>query len=870
MSSVSSGAGAAQAGQVETNLRALFERDAYWRHRERRLVFWYDPEGAFAELADSLALPGVEILTLGDTPFATKYTLLVEHPDTPFLLYSQAAEPPHAENALLDLQLSGQVFSADRAAILFRDLGLLDRELEAYLREHLSFFNAKARAEALLNIGVAADTGVVELRLAMMAVVAEVRTPDAASLIRTLLMGGLDPEENALWTKLGKFFEPAEVWALVTWALGYQSEQPSLRGLFVALTLTHLEHDLHGTLPPRFDAQLIAPGSRAYTFIDRWLRHREDAPHYAELAAEITPDLQLEEMVAELDPAVYADVETFALFDKTLVRALVERLTHDPPEPGDLSALVKARKTRVWYDKYRDYYAALEAAAKLLNLQGKLLPLRGDAPELFRRYHGELYALDQAYRAFVCASDRTLQVADVLTPLVEQIERVYVQGFLEPLGAAWSDALEPLGAWQLAGVRGQQHFFGDHVYPLLNKNDREKVFVVISDALRYEVADELRAALVVALRGEAELTPLLGVLPSITKLGMAALLPGRALSLTDDARVLRDGLSTQGSEARGAVLQAHVRQALGASAVVMRASDVLRMGRDEGRSAVQPHRVVYIYHNVIDSVGDKASSERDVFDACETAVRELQNLTRRLVNQLNATNVFITADHGFLYQRQPLTEADKLPLPEDRGSESSRRYAVGTNLGVPRGTLGFSLPHLKNTEGEVLSAVVPRGTLRFALQGAGSQYVHGGASLQEVTVPLLHYKHVRASKGDSGASQKAGIQITAASRRVTNTRFSLTVLQTQPVGERIRVREVSVGFYDARGGAVTDERVVLLSSAAEAASARQQTLRFAVTEPNPDRTKTYYLVVRDTEDNLELVRESWSISLAITDDFGDF
>ena len=57
---------------------------------------------------------------------------------------------------------------------------------------------------------------------------------------------------------------------------------------------------------------------------------------------------------------------------------------------------------------------------------------------------------------------------------------------------------------------------------------------------------------------------------------------------------------------------------------------------------------------------------------------------------------------------------------------------------------------------------------------------------------------------------------------------------------------------------------------AEAASARQQTLRFSVTETNPDRTKTYYLVVRDTEDNLELVRESWSISLAITDDFGDF
>jgi uncharacterized protein (TIGR02687 family) len=481
-----------------------------------------------------------------------------------------------------------------------------------------------------------------------------------------------------------------------------------------------------------------------------------------------------------------------------------------------------------------------------------------------------LYGLDQAYRTFVCASDRTLQVGDVLAPLVAQIERSYVQGFLEPLGQAWSEALEPLGAWDLGGVRGQQHSFGDHVLPLLLKNDREKAFVVISDALCYEVADELRSELVVALRGEADLTPMLGVLPSITKLGMAALLPGRALRLMDDKKVLQSGLSTQGSEAREAILQAYAQKELSASAVVLSAGDVLRMSREEGRSAVQPHRVVYIYHNVIDSTGDKAASEREVFDACETAVQQLQNLTRRLANQLNATNVFITADHGFLYQRQRLAEADKLTLPEDKGIDHSRRYVVGRALSAPRSTLGFALPHLTNAGGAALSAVVPRGTLRFAIQGAGSQYVHGGASLQEVTVPLLHYKHVRASKGDSGASQKTSLQITAASRRITNTRFSLTILQTQPVGERVRAREVSVGFYDAQGKPVTEERVVLLSSAAEAASARQQTLRFSVTEANPDRTKTYYLVVRDTEDSLELVRESWSISLAITDDFGDF
>lgn len=860
----------AESGQIEANLRALFERDAFWSHGGRRLVFWYDPDGSFRELASSLTLPDAEILTLGDTPFATKYKLLVEQPETPFVLYFPSAEPENEANALLDLQLAGQVFSADRAAILFRDLGLLERSHEGYLREHLDFFNAKARTDALMALGVAPDATEMDLRLAMMCVTADLKTVDAHTLVRTLLAAGLEAQDNPVWVKLTKFFTPDEVWEVVTWSLSYRAEQPSLRGLFVALTLTHLDHDLRATLPSRFDRLVIAPAARAFAFVDRWLRHSEEVERYAELTREVTPDLGLEELVAELDPAVYAEVETFELVDKALVRALVERLTHDPPLADGLDTLVKGRKTKAWYGRYRDYYAALEAAARLVGLLQTLAPFEGSAPKLFTQYRDSLFACDQAYRAFVCASDRTLQVADVLSPLVTQIEGAYVQGFLEPLGQAWSDVLETQAEWRLQGILGQQDFFTLQVKPLLDKNDREKAFVVISDALRYEVADELRGDLIRGLRGEADLSAMVSVLPSITKLGMAALLPGRGLTLTDDERVLKAGANTQGRDARHALLQAYVQRELGDSAGVLMADDVLRMSREEGRSAVTPHRVIYIYHNVIDSVGDKAASERDVFSACETALTELQNLTRRLVNQLNATNVFITADHGFLYQRQRLADADKEPLPPDRGLERSRRYVVGRELRAPRGTLGFRLPFLTGTSGEALEAVVPRGTLRFSISGAGSQYVHGGASLQEVVVPLIHYKHVRASKGDSGPSQKTNLQVTAASRRITNTRFSLTILQTLPVGERVRPREVSIGYYDAQGTPVTEERKVLLASTAEAASARQQTLRFSVSAANPDRTKTYYLVVRDTEDNLELIRENWTISLAITDDFGDF
>lgn len=84
-------------------------------------------------------------------------------------------------------------------------------------------------------------------------------------------------------------------------------------------------------------------------------------------------------------------------------------------------------------------------------------------------------------------------------------------------------------------------------------------------------------------------------------------------------------------------------------------------------------------------------------------------------------------------------------------------------------------------------AIVPRGSLRFAVQGAGVQFVHGGASLQEVCVPVITYHHQRA-KGDEGPARKVRVQVSARVRRVTNNRFSLTLVQTEAVEGRWRSR----------------------------------------------------------------------------------
>jgi uncharacterized protein (TIGR02687 family) len=415
----------------------------------------------------------------------------------------------------------------------------------------------------------------------------------------------------------------------------------------------------------------------------------------------------------------------------------------------------------------------------------------------------------------------------------------------------------------LEGIASQTRFFGRYVFPILERSDREKAFVIISDALRYEVASELQEVIKQEIRGETTLEAQLGVLPSVTRLGMAALLPGSKLELIpgdDDVRL--DGLSTKGTLARQKVLTENSR----VDATVINAKDLLAMNTEEGRLAVQPYRLIYIYHNVIDATGDKPANERQVLSACSTAISELLRLVKKICNSINGTNVIITADHGFLYQRRPIQEADKRPLPSGEAVlESKRRYLLAQEQVNDPTLLHFSLPYIENDA----IAIVPRGSLRFAVQGAGAQFVHGGASLQEVCVPVLTYHHQRAVKGDEGPARKVGVQVSARVRRVTNNRFSLTLVQTDAVEGRWRSRQVTVALYDPQTNTpITDVRGANLSSTSPHPSEREISLRLTVAIANPPSNA--YLIVKDADDESELLRENWAVSLGIANDFGDF
>ena len=860
--------------QIKGTLNLWVSDHKRWAHEGRKLIFWYDPEESFREIFDDIEVDGLEKYELADSPFFEKYYLLVEHPQKNFLVYAPFAEPAPKENWMLDLQLSGQVFSADPAAMIYRTLGLHTKRLEHAIRQQQSFFNSKKRYDDLVAMNLATNIDEAGLQLGMMSVLAKLKVPDASLLIRRVLIAGLEEDDNKLWQEIVKHIAVDDFWKMVKDHLHFESDNPSLRQLFIAIAVSHMNHRLQTALPDSMSDLKIEPETMAYAFVANWQRDSEDAKTWKVLSEGVAADLKVDEFSFGLEPEAFAEVETFADFDKAMLRSLVDRLDSEAPDYTSLRNFVSKRKGLFWFENYQAYYLALESAADFYEMLEKHTndivssDYNSTAKTLFESYAKELYKIDQSYRRYIAASDKA--EGDILKTLNVNLEQAYANKYLQGLHRTWSKGLETEQKSSKVWGAGLQHipeqwkFFNEVESKLVDK-DREKYFVIISDSLRFEVAEELSQKLKLRLRGEAQLTAMLGVLPSRTNFGMAALLPGRNISLTESGdnsyRVFKDNFSTQGSVEREKLLKATEFDA-----IVLESTDILNPpSREATREKLKPHRLIYIYHDVIDKMGE--NDERKVFDACDTALKELEDMVSKIVNSYNGTHVYVTSDHGFLYQRQALEAADKIDVHSKADLfEIKRRHALGKEAHKPMASFAFDLPYLDTSEND-LKAFVPKSNQRYAIQGAGGQYVHGGASLQEITVPKLYYKHVRSQKGDDGPSQKVNVQVIANKKRVTNKLIKILLLQQEPVGGRLKARNVSIGFYNAAGEAISNETIVALDKTSDQATEREQNISLTIAKIDLDRKAEYYLIIRDVDDKLQLLKETWSVNLAFNDDF---
>ncbi|RYJ60919.1 BREX-1 system phosphatase PglZ type A [Pseudomonas songnenensis] len=772
---------------------------------KQRIVFWYDNRLEFRADFEALELPGVEKIELANNEFGVKYRILREQPEQKFLLYREGAEPPHLENWLLDVQLaSGNCFRTDQVALWLAELEL-GPDCYPLLEAHVAFFESAKWREGLRKLLQQGDSDNM-LRLKMLAVCAD--TEPRLDVVLEALLAELASAGDARIKLIDSSGLSGFLWEQMKRAYGYVSEQPGLHDFVIELFKACF---LMG-VDPEHQARLSA---ESLVFLRRWKDSRSHEQSFELLSEQCAEVLQIGDRLHGLDYRKLMELDYFELIDRKILSELVHAVVARTVTAQEVEQWVRQRRQSHWFAHFADVYLAVDHAAQFLQVLDTAQLEMTSLSDGVEKYAKSWYRLDQLYRKFIYHARESGQ-ASLLEELNTQVENQYTNNFLVRLNDRWQQHVDAAQRWEASPIMLQRNFFGRYVKPFVER--KTKVCVVISDAFRYEVGEELQSLIRREDRFEAELEPALSMLPSYTQLGMAALLPNQVLQLADndsgDAMV--NGQSAQGAVNRGKILVA----AVPSSAVVL-AKDLLAMNQADSRALLRDNDVVYVYHNLIDKTGDTRDTEERVFAAAEETLSELVRLVKKLTNA-NASNLLITADHGFIYQNRPLQESDFLSSEPD-GDEvlyRDRRFVLGCGLRSQTGFKTFS-PDQLGLEG-TLEVQIPKSINRLRLKGSGSRFVHGGATLQEVVIPVVRINKKRQS--DVGRVEVEFIG--AGGKTITTGQLAVVLYQTEAVTEKKQPRRIRAGLYTLDGELISDAHELTFDFASENPRERELAVRF--------------------------------------------
>lgn len=782
--------------RIRAGLERLFE--------EHRIVFWYDAARDLRAEYEAVDLPGVEKVEVANNEFGLKYRMLRLEPKTKFLVFRDGPEPAMADNWLLDVQLATAVFKADQAAIWLAELGL-PGAFEAVVRDHMEFYRAGARIEALKRLIRPADQKSDVLRR-MLAVCAGAEG-ELDTVIEALLGQLAEKRDDGMRlierANLAGFF-----WTQVENAYGYASDSPDFEDF--AITLFQSSY----LMAMGKDGKL---NGEARLMFQRWKNNRLGAEAFGTLSAEYQDLLKIEADVKGRSLKALRPADHFEATDRQIIRLLVEAMASQTVSAPEVVKITRERRQSHWYDRYADIYLALAHAAEFQQLLAEANLTMSSPADGVKRYVSSWFKIDQAYRKFIHHMQRSGQ-ASLLGALFESIENRYTTHFLLAVNDAWQDQIAKLETWKIEGYAQQRDFYLDQAAEFRRLKVPQKVVVIISDALRFEVAEECLREIRSLNRFDAELKPMIASLPSYTQLGMAALLPNKALTVNGDGNVITHGMPTQGTPNREKVL---AMGRAGDRVKAMKADDFMGLRGDEAKELFRDHDILYLYHNRIDIVGDKLATEERVFEAAEDAIEDLTKLVRKLTSA-NFSNILITADHGFLYQHRELHETD-FSVADPAGEEilvRNRRFVIGRGLQVTAGMKKFS-PEALGLSGD-LDILIPNSINRLRVKGAGSRFVHGGATLQEVVIPVL-----RVGKRREEDVGKVEVQIVVSGRGLISSGQTAVVLyQVQPVSEKQQQRVLRAGIFAQDGTLISDEHMLTFDYASDNPREREMPLKF--------------------------------------------
>lgn len=802
------------------------------RNKDLRILFVFDPVGDILNEVEAFPweMPYRVVRFTGDW-FVTKYDLAHLADGERRILLMPMESPLGSEPAMKDFPLLGELCAnaaySDGDYQAFMDERGLPESAAAFVRLHLADLQL-GKFDKVLSPCYGTDftpelgrRGILSVLLGESAVrewreifvrlfTLDVETPENAKKRKAFFSALFDhrysDELKALQNELTRTFGCE---------LEVNRERHMTRAAVRLRYNTVVQNLAHN--PADNYASCRVTDSHALERMRNFLQHATELPEKPRAAffrafEDLATDIHLDH-IAE----VYGTDADYGAYPPALCRRLLARLVRD-----GIGTNAKAVRDRA-HDlaeraeagtRMRGVAAFLSAAAEFYLVREKIPTFAlNSSADYVARYAEEWCGLDRCYRLaierfYAIGNEEDRGIVEAANAALDDDYALTAN----EMNAEWTKCLRKEGGTgALTAFPHQQDLhraIGDPA---------QKHVVIVSDGLRYEVAEEI-VQRINSGRHRAVLRPGIAMLPSETKYCKPALLPHERIEFVDcggcDVRI--DSLWASNMENRREVLLRH-----NPDARCVDTEQLAQMTQDAKR-ALFKSPLVYVYHDAIDSASH-GESGKDVVSACRTCVDELAQLVASIHSTYNVSDVQVVSDHGFLLNDKAFEEKDKIQVaPTENPIEKCSRYYLTRSDAAIHGIEKFPLSTVSAMEDDVLVAV-PSGTARFAAPG-GYAYAHGGAALQEIVIPILRSQALRPN-----AREKVTVSLVDRKLQVVSSVLRARLMQDDAVTATLQGRTVVCALY-AGDRRVTPEKTLVMDSAETDPSARVRTVELTLSE----------------------------------------
>jgi len=826
---------------------------------EKGLVVWYDPEKAYGTAAAELSIPNTTVARYDGSFFRLRKQIdhLLNDGQPPRLVVYVPIERTETDSALIELDCAGVIMQPRQQP------PSCNTRLSVVARNSLTPILGE---DQVAEIERQVDSG--KLSLADLNSLAD-QGKDISTGVLMLMFGTANPQEVALAflnsdqydEEVGKKDAKKELGYLLQ--VSFDIELPAAEALSnwrIRLGRHTLLTDLFASLEKQVPSSLWSiPVATSKASIDAcvrlartWRNNRDVRDSYVTVANRVEKDLGLIQIKLPVEPIQKS--ETFLCVERTLLAHVENELFK--AGRGEMLRLAEYRLSRFWADvipMIQGRWALISSAAEVLieadRVSKALKTAPTTVPALVKAYADDdepWCLLDTHHRHmesrkynFEFGSGKEHEGLDRLITKAEQRYTEIGSQMARHFITQFQKTTHPV-----KGLFRQRDIFERRVKPLLGDG---KVAYVWVDALRFEMARELCRLLQDEF--ELKIESAIATVPTITEIGMAALLP----KANESAKVVGVGGGKLALEIDGEVIKdrkdrvAFLKEHSGTSVFEAKLEDLLPKPSKRVKEGIQTCELILITSQEIDELceADNVAQARLQIDGV------LSHLRRgvRVLADHGIKNIVLVADHGHLFADE-VGKDMKIDAPGGKVEDLHRRVWVGVGgssepsyMRTPLGSLGV------DSEFDIAT---PWTFAVFKSKGGGRAYFHGGLSPEELIVPVVVMHSTLTSSAPT-----TGIDWTLApgTTKLTTRFFSVQIAGSQsesslfpiePPKVRIELRankkcvshpvSASYGFEDATG------EVKLKVSENDNKRIETNTVTVMLTEDISQRTVGVYLL----------------------------